>query len=344
MRLPRLISTAVMMLCLGNVIQAQTAPAASLATITVPEVEVRSGPSPEFYPTMKLRQGTPVKIVGEAKGDYLPIEPPKGSFSWICDRFILRNAGGTATVKENAEIRAGSSLPPADREPNAKTADLIPATLVIILRDPDGKISRPMDAKDGSRWWPIAPQIGKEVRYIPKDAVNVQQAVQNVTPPPDAGKPKDPTLLQAEQAEREGKTADAIKLYEQVANNPATPPDLRTLCQNRIQALRNGRMVSAPPGYTTGKPVTAVPASRTTVVPGIQRYPGRLRRAGFFIDGVQAYVLEDSQGRVQMYLTPQPGMDLVPFCNRNVILHGAPGYRGEIKHYFMIATRIEMLP
>src|SRR5438093_11253586 len=53
------------------------------ASIATPEAIVRSGPSPEFYATGKLRQGDAVRVVGEEVTGWLAIVPPAGSFSWI---------------------------------------------------------------------------------------------------------------------------------------------------------------------------------------------------------------------------------------------------------------------
>src|SRR4051812_13562211 len=54
-------------------------------SISVPEVEVRSGPSSKLYPTGKLRQGERVIVVRESRvqAGWLEIQPPPGSFSWV---------------------------------------------------------------------------------------------------------------------------------------------------------------------------------------------------------------------------------------------------------------------
>ncbi len=78
-----------LLFALGSLAKADP-PAPYETTITVPEVEVRAGPSPQFYATMKLRQGERVQVVEQRDGGWLAVEPPPGSFNWINERFIER--------------------------------------------------------------------------------------------------------------------------------------------------------------------------------------------------------------------------------------------------------------
>src|SRR5690242_1756801 len=67
------------------------------AVVTAPEVEVRSGPSPMFYVTSKLKNGARVRVVKE-EGNYLAIVPPAGSFSWVNARFLDHKVGAPTAV------------------------------------------------------------------------------------------------------------------------------------------------------------------------------------------------------------------------------------------------------
>jgi MraZ protein len=71
--------------------------------------------------------------------------------------------------------------------------------------------------------------------------------------------------------------------------------------------------------------------------------PGRLRRAGFFVDGKQAYVLENSQGRPLLYVSGQSGMNLEPYVNRQVNLQGSVIYHGDLRADYMTATGVNVL-
>jgi hypothetical protein len=72
--------------------------------------------------------------------------------------------------------------------------------------------------------------------------------------------------------------------------------------------------------------------------------PGHLRRAGFFIDGKQAYALEDSQGHLLMYVTAQGGLNLEPHINRNVSLVGSIVYHQQLRKDYILATQVMPLP
>src|SRR5690349_9711739 len=48
-----------------------------LATVIVPDVEVRSGASAQFYPTSKLRMNDRVQVLREVNKDWLAIKPPQ---------------------------------------------------------------------------------------------------------------------------------------------------------------------------------------------------------------------------------------------------------------------------
>ena len=74
-------------------------------------VYVRSGPSDSYYPTTKLSKGTRVTVRG-AKFDYLKIEPPAGSFSYVGKAYVERRGEGgkTGRVTTAANVRTGSEL------------------------------------------------------------------------------------------------------------------------------------------------------------------------------------------------------------------------------------------
>ena len=73
-------------------------------------VFVRSGPSENFYPTLKLDKGTRVTVVG-IKYNWLKIQPPKGSFSYVSQAFVERHGDGSVgRVMNTINVRAGSDL------------------------------------------------------------------------------------------------------------------------------------------------------------------------------------------------------------------------------------------
>jgi hypothetical protein len=177
-------------------------------TTTISEVEVRSGPSPVYYATGKLKAGTPVRVVAEKEGGWLAIEPPAGSFSWINGRLLGELTGRTAVVfAPEAPVLAGSSL--LDRQPDVVAAKLPRGSQVVILGEP-------RILPDGSKWWPIMPQ--KEFRYLRKEAVAAKTAVEALAATPGKGNGNGPNQftadslwLQAEQAREAGRLAAALR-------------------------------------------------------------------------------------------------------------------------------------
>ncbi|MCS6852161.1 MAG: SH3 domain-containing protein, partial [Gemmataceae bacterium] len=317
-------------LMLAGLVRAQTAPYETV--VVVPEVEIRSGPSSKFYPTAKVRQGDRLKVLREEKdsegNDWLAIEPPPGSFSWINGRFVERTGRSAVVVGDRVPVLVGSSL--TGDKPTVQQATLTRGTQLIILGD--------AHITDEGKWWPIQPHP-PEVRYIPKSAVQVQPASVQPTYTTASSSPSntaggvsaDPLWLQAQQAEQAGNRALAEELYTQLAR---TTPDhsLAMLCYNRIQHLRDGQRVSTPPNYQPNQPSVAtygdprlvpapsqsglyqsqyparpVPPPAVTPAPTPLPYqssgPGRLFRAGFFVDGKQAYVLESNHNQPRLYVT-----------------------------------------
>ena len=72
-------------------------------------VFVRSGPSNNFYPTMKLDRDAEVTVVG-IKYDWLKIVPPPGSFSYVPRAYVERRGDGKiGRVTNTLNVRAGST-------------------------------------------------------------------------------------------------------------------------------------------------------------------------------------------------------------------------------------------
>jgi hypothetical protein len=237
------------------------------AVIQTPDVQVRSGPSLEYYATSRLYRGEKVKVRGNQNG-WLAIAPPRpgeDSFSWI-QASQVRQDGLTATVTApSAPVRIGSLL--FDAPPTTEQVKLAQGTQVVLI----GKGKR---AADGL-WLPIVPPAN-EVRYIPMDAIREAAPVQQTQAPPTApasssfalptpgpapGRGEssgfsqtpsapsqvrnDSLVLRAQQADFDGNTNEAIRLYEQVARE-TTDQELRIRCLNHSQFLRDALAARRP--------------------------------------------------------------------------------------------------
>ncbi|QEL16069.1 hypothetical protein [Limnoglobus roseus] len=246
---------------------AQTA-SQQLGTVTVAEVTLRAAPKADAPDAGQLFRGLDV-IVHHAEGDdWLAIQPPPGTISWINHKFVAvskdKGFPQNAVVNSDGEVKiavgkAGVNKPLDTR----KTAV------------PDGTIVRVLAAgvksdEDQSMWYPIQP-LKDDFRYIPKAMVQLgSPAAENVVvkspkgvmpaaassenltaaipakasayPNKPAGWPNtNATWSEAETAEQ-GKDYDkAVKLYFQLAremNGSGGDTDLANLCYTRIHAIR----------------------------------------------------------------------------------------------------------
>jgi hypothetical protein len=101
-------------LFVGTVWPATTSAQFPYEAVTTTKVKVRSGPTENHYATGILDANTPVTVVRDELGGWLAIEPPPGSFSWICagdgDKVYVRELGKTdgELVADNVLVRIGT--------------------------------------------------------------------------------------------------------------------------------------------------------------------------------------------------------------------------------------------
>lgn len=75
-------------------------------------VYIRSGPSDNDYPTMKLDRDATVTVVGE-KFAWLKIVPPKDSFCYVAKAYVeKRGSGNVGRITQPLNVRVGSNLNP----------------------------------------------------------------------------------------------------------------------------------------------------------------------------------------------------------------------------------------
>lgn len=82
-----------------------------LGVVNANAVLVRSGPSANDYATLRLDKGAQVVITG-MKFDWLKIQPPDGSFSYVSKLYVERQGDGNSgrVTKDNLNVWAGSGL------------------------------------------------------------------------------------------------------------------------------------------------------------------------------------------------------------------------------------------
>ena len=137
-------------------------------SVIVPEVEVRSGPTKDYYPTSKMHYGDRVTVLNDCKDqpDWVAIRPPAGSFSWIRAKYVkqvdARNAFVEAPDNAAVFVMPGSSV--VEKALNVERDKVPSGSLVVVLGKPFHW--------EGENWLPIQP-TPTEARYIPKSALRL---------------------------------------------------------------------------------------------------------------------------------------------------------------------------
>jgi hypothetical protein len=363
--------------------------------VSADQVEVRSGPSDSnaFYVTNRLQQGQQVEVVAEMPGGWLAIKPPEGSFSYINTRFLRHMVAEMPTYVVTLNgvkvpVYIGSEV--VNKRPTQEGAKLEAGAQVV-------SCGKPLADEDGT-WMPIEAPV-QERRFVKASAVaktaaeaasvvrasasGVGQAPANskglapsTAPSANVHEPPEAMWQKAEQAERAGNVAEAVRLYALVgAGTAQTQAALSSMALERARYLQGGYQsygataggVPPPPSpVQVGAPNTpgasraaavARPANRETIsytgqTPRLdpsrngkttwESYRGILRRAGRTIEGQTTYVIDDPGTLYPIvYAAPARGVNLEAHLNRIVTVSGYTGYRGELRNKYMIAVRLE---
>src|SRR4051794_8905943 len=131
--------------------QAADAPAPEVENARQPQLGrlnanalVYSGPGSHYYPTMKMQKDAEVIVVG-VKKDWLKIQPPADSFSYVPKAFVnVHGDGKQGKVTSKIIVRAGSSMVQAkgavqtQLEPNQDVAIVGEADEYYKIKPPEG--------------------------------------------------------------------------------------------------------------------------------------------------------------------------------------------------------------
>lgn len=379
MHATRLLGTALMSLVLALPAWGQ---APNLATVVLPEVDVRSGPTLQYYVTSKLLRGQQVEVVREQAG-FLAIKPPPGSFDLIDARNVQTGSGSFASViVDDADVLIGS--PYVDQLPTSRGEKQKRGAQLFLL----GRSS----VVNGVTWLAVSPPP-QEVRWIPREAIGGTQQIQaTATPmaPPPSNPPVTLTgnlgnlLAQAEQAEREGRLPQAYQFYADLAAQRDLDADTRIRVVNKMMSIyriqtqpgavayADNRAFATPTAapvqpaqafsqYGAPAPQPTTPAMRpmTAAVTGPGGYPqtatpvgtqqlqqsgpGQLIRTSQRIQGQPAYRLLNASGNIIMYVTPPPKFSLDQYVGRNVNVLGLIVYDNQLRTNHMTAQHVYLL-
>ncbi|CAN5690562.1 hypothetical protein BH09PLA1_BH09PLA1_19690 [soil metagenome] len=146
-------------------------------------VYVRSGPSDNDYPVMKIDKGSPVTVVG-VRFEWLKVVPPEGSFCYVSKAYVDRHGDGSVgRVTNTLYVRVGSQL----NGMKAKVATkLEPGSPVQIIGDQDEyfKIKPPE-----SVYFFVNKQYVDAVKVIDPNA-KLEDNGMALNPPADNSQPK----------------------------------------------------------------------------------------------------------------------------------------------------------
>lgn len=315
------------------------------ATIMQKDVEVRSGPSTQFFPTSKLNQNDKILVLRESKEapGWLEIVPPPGSFSWINAKHVkFAKPGDRLGAVDPDPPQAVSVLPGSvlvDQPPNRESMKLTPGVVVEV-------IERPLTLQ-GETWLPIRPHPN-EVRYVPASAVKGAVTVAPATSvgpttwkQTPLGYSKDPLIAEADKELEAGNKDRAKQLYWAAANSTTIDANGKAYAQNRYSLLTNPTV----PGTTTSMSPGTLPPNTAVKLQTLRGAEwsvyGRLAETKLASDnGQPLYTLDDGRGGLPVYVTVVPGKSLQSYIGRWVSVYGPTMYRPEPRMQYIVASHV----
>ncbi len=229
---------------------------------------VRSGPSENDYPTLKLAKGDKLVVVGY-RLDWLKIEPPQGSFCLVSQAFVDKRGDGTVgrIANQRATVRVGSALTLSKHK---VPMQLDPGTDVQILGEVDEfyKIAPPKGV-----FMYIDKKFVNPVRKLEETAANAngQQTPPvtdtNVTPPSDTAGNTTPAVTTTPPAptgdrfvvNSDGTTTPIAPTTESAAaaETPKTPIETIQKLQDKLAKLEDDYTAAAQKDITE-QPIDAL--------------------------------------------------------------------------------------
>jgi SH3-like domain-containing protein len=203
---------------------------ATVGQINANSVFIRSGPSENDYPVLKLERGARITVVG-MRGDWLKIRPPEGAYCYVAKAFVDRRGDGNiGRVNNTLYVRVGSRL----NDMRTKVAmKLDPGTDVKIIDQKDEYFL--IEPPEGVFLYvskrfvdPVAP-AGNADNPVPNPApIAGGNNPTDPAPNPRNPSPTDPTITQNPVADGNN-PANADSLEANAGNQPATQPSAAML-------------------------------------------------------------------------------------------------------------------
>ncbi len=284
------------------------------ALVMADNVEVRVGSennSPLAVAQVKLPRGTWVEVNGPKQRDenstWYPITPPEGEYRWL-----PKEALGAPAALTPPPVFVKSNNPSVfETAAYDKNSSSNPKTFVSAAPPQWDKAEQAEHSGDYTTAEKLYTLIYQSLRQQNAEAEQLLVCYNRII-----------------------KCQDRLRLDATTSRPSLTPPPL-------ADGAKPPATLQSPSGSNASTVGLAWPADARTANTGAQRWTGvgSLRRAGFNIDGKQAYALESDRGQVLYYVTAGSGVGLDAFVNRAVDLLGAVQVRGDIRggQYMVVA-------
>jgi hypothetical protein len=214
----------------------------------------------------------------------------------------------------------------------------------------------PATGPDGV-YYAIVPAVD-ELRWIPASAVQAPTAATSSSASPINAAATSPgandaaLMVRAERSAAGGNIADALACYSQLGQQ-TSDPNVRAWAGERYQALQyrpaasNVQSNYSQTGSGWNNPAVAAPATTNANVRPDYRHtgPGTLRPSPLMVAGGKVWALEPDDLRQQhrTYVKAGPSISLEDYVNRHVDVYGTLTYDGELRDYYLSASKVEML-
>jgi hypothetical protein len=348
------------------------------AVVDLNGVELRAGPSMSSAPVGILSRGESVIVLREEDSGFYAILPPKGYLSWV-KAIHLGKVNFNETGRANAPVVVPFAPVMAGTEktggPTIHKSTTLPEGSIVEVVGPSVRIDNanwyPIVPPEGDARWLPKSAIKTALAAIPSAPVYVRPDPPAYTVgsgeggkvggdvpvrPAVAGLPKalsDHRLwAEASQEERLGNFSQAETLYAKIYSelwDAKADREALVICYNRAircqEMRKNGNTrpaarteASSPPrGDTVSRP-----AEKPAPTPGTWTDPGYLREMQkVFVDGLQAFALEDEKGNVLLYVTSTAGIELRNFTGKKVQLFGTRQTRADLYRPYLVVEKIE---
>lgn len=332
---------------------------------------------------VKLDQGEAVRIVGEKRlsevGEkvaqtWYKISPPAGEFRWVYGKLLIKQQDADAVASDTTGATRSHEPTPIDAEPAGAVADFEPTPIdlepeaahaggeeVIVAsfdednRAPTAKAAEPAKlprnldeehpvkiADDGDRSVPRASSNKKRTSQGDLDVdlsliVAEEPADWNFT---ELRTRAQQALADAESALLRGRARlvlREIKRYEAIQAEYFEAEEIREETDRRNENIEDSVIQASAEEVLEEE--AARPRSPEERYDGIGRLtPVRSKRIG-----APPFALTDEQGRVKMFVTPAPGLQLGSYVGQVLGISGIRSYLPELKTPHVTAKRAELL-